>query len=768
LKLTRLGAYETFTANNTMKDSFTIFRCTLTFLVAASFAQPAQAAGTPAEENARLLAQIEPRIKAIYERDEFAVRSFTATWLPDGSGYLKLETPAGAPAAAIARYDAAGGKRTVVVPSEKLVLPGSSRPLKLLWFQRAPSGKRFLLHGEVTEDKRRSGHWLYEPDSGVLRPLDDGPGLWFDANAFSPDGQRLLATRGADLIVLDLATGRTIPLTKDGDPGTIENGHRASWSPDGQWIAYIQSDASAVPKRAVLVPGDPTYRTFREQRYERIGGPISTFRIGVVGVEGGPTRWVALPDKPGTFYLNQASWAGNSDELLVEKLSRSRDAREFLLVNHRTGVIAKAYTETDPAWVDANLSANGGLEWIRGGQAFVIISEKDGWRRAYVVSRDGSGMRPITPAGSDLIARGQVDDKNGWFYYDASPTNATQRYLYRARLDGTGVPERLTPPDQPGSHRYVLSPDSRWALHTYSTFDKPPVTDLVQLPEHRSVRVLEDNATLAARVKPRIARPTEFLQLDIGGGVVMDAWMITPRDFDPAKKYPVFVYVYGEPAGQTVMDDWRGGGHALFHRAVADLGYLVVSMDNRGTPAPKGAAWRRAVFGSLGPLSTEEQAAGLKALARLCPFVDLSRVGIWGWSGGGSNTLNAMFRKPDHYHVGIAVVPKPQPQYYNAWYQEIYMRTPKENPEGYRTSAPITYAEGLRGDLLIITGSGETNTHIEITEGLVDRLIALGKRFDYFVYPHRDHGLREGSGSEVHVRMLMVRYLLEHLPPGPR
>ena len=213
---------------------------------------------------ARLLAQIEPRIKAIYERDEFAIRSFTATWLPDGSGYLKLETPAGASAAEVARYDAASGKRTVVVPSEKLVVPGSSRPLKLRWFQRAPSGNRFLLHGDITEGERRSGHWLYEPESGALRPVDDGPGLWFDANAFSPDGQRLLATRGADLIVFDIASGRTIPLTKDGDPGTIENGHRASWSPDGQWIAYIQSDSSAVPKRAVLVPGDPTYRTFRE------------------------------------------------------------------------------------------------------------------------------------------------------------------------------------------------------------------------------------------------------------------------------------------------------------------------------------------------------------------------------------------------------------------------------------------------------------------------------------------------------------------------
>ena len=741
-------------------------RCALTFLVVAALARPAQAASPATEESTRLLAQAEPRIKAIYETDEFRMRSFRATWLPDGSGYLKLETPDGASGAEIARYDSASGKRTVVVASEKLLVPGTSERLRIHGFVCSTTGKCLLLHKDETSDGHGNDHWLYEPATGALRPVKAGRGARFDSKAFSPDGQRLLGSRGADLIVFDMANGRTIPLTNDGDPDTIENG-LASWSPDGKWIVYVRTDSSTVPKRAVLVPGDPTYRTFRETRYERIGGPISTLRIGIVGVEGGPTHWIELADKPGTFYLNQVSWAGNSDELLVEKLSRSRDAREFLIANHRSGAIANAYAETDPAWVDMEPSANEGLEWIRGGQAFVIISERDGWRRAYVVSRDGSGITPITAAGSDLIARGQVDDKNGWFYYFASPTNATQRYLYRARLDGTGTPERLTPPDQPGSHRYVFSPDSRWTFHTYSTFDKPPVTDLVQLPEHRSVRGLEDNATPAARIKPLIARPTEFLQLDIGGGVVMDAWMIKPRDFDPMKKYPVLVYVYGEPAGQTVLDDW-GSGQALFHRAVADLGYIVVTMDNRGTPAPKGAAWRRAVFGSLGPLSTEEQAAGLKALALLCPFVDLARVAIWGWSGGGSNTLNAMFRKPDVYHVGIAVVPKPQPQYYNAEYQEIYMRTPKDNPEGYRTCAPINYSEGLRGDLLIITGSGESNTHIEITEGLVDRLIALGKRFDYFVYPNRDHGLSEGKGSLAHVRMLIARYLIEHLPPGPR
>ncbi len=399
----------------------------------------------------------------------------------------------------------------------------------------------------------------------------------------------------------------------------------------------------------------------------------------------------------------------------------------------------------------------------------MLLSERDGWRHAYVISRDGKTQSLLTKQASDIIARGPVDEPGGWFYFLASPNNATQRYLYRIRLDGKGDAERVTPADQPGTHKYDFSPDRKWAFHTRSTFDSPPVIDLVELSEHRSVRVLEDNAECRRRVSPLISQPTEFLKLDIGDGVVMDAWMIKPRDFDSKKKYPVFVFIYGEPHGQTVLDDWTGGqNHSMFHRMIADFGDLVVSMDGRGTPAPKGAAWRRAVFGSLGPLSTEEQAAGVKELGRTRSFVDLSRVGIWGWSGGGSNTLNALFRKPDVYHVGIAVAPKPQPELYNAWFQEIFMRTREENPEGYRQAAAINFAEGLRGDLLIVHGTGETNTHLQITEGLVDRLIELGKRFDYMAYPNRDHGLREGKGTAVHLRLLMTRYLIEHLPPGPR
>ncbi|MHB8974720.1 MAG: S9 family peptidase [Pirellulaceae bacterium] len=652
----------------------------------------------------------ESRLRAIYERDELRAKRFLADWLPDSTGYTVMEPAPDGKEQVLVRYDAASGNRTV------LDLPRKEVP-------------------------SRSGD-------------------------ISPDGQRTLFTEKGNLYVRDLSSDRKVQLTHNAADSAVSN-DQAAWSPDAKWIVFVQSDESDVRLRPVLVPSDPTYPEVQQVRFARVGEAIPTLRIGVVDAQGKETRWLSVPIAAEGYYLGQVEWAGNSQELLIEKLSRFRDEREFLLGDISTGAIRRIFHESDPAWVVASQGTNDGLMWIRDGQAFIVLSEKDGWRHAYVYGRDGRELACLTPGAYDIVERAVVDEAGGWFYFYASPNNATQKYLYRVRLDAAAEPERVTPADQSGTHDYDFSPDAKWAFHTYSTFDTPPVVELVQLPEHHVVRMLEDNQELRRKMESVISQPTEFFQLEIGQGVVMDAWMIKPSDFDSSKKYPVFVYVYGEPHAQTVLDAW-GTVHADFHRVIADLGYLVVSIDNRGTPAPKGAAWRRAIFGSLGPLSTEEQASGVKELGRTRPYVDLSRVGIWGWSGGGSNTLNAMFREPDVYHVGIAVAPKPQPQLYNAWFQEIYMETPETNPDGYRRSAPINFAEGLRGNLLIIHGTGETNTHLQITEGLVDRLIELGKRFDYMAYPQRDHGLREGRGTAVHLRMLMTRYLLEHLPPGPR
>ncbi len=648
------------------------------------------------------------RLKGIYEKNEFSAGRFSGKWLADSSGYSLQQRDPKTGKSKLVHYDVVTGNQMDAKP-----------PL-----QRVNARRRV-----------------------------------------SPDGKRQLEFRDGNMFVRELSTGQLSQLT-DRPRGRDIGFRESSWRPDGKQVAFIESDQTDVKKRSMLVPSDPSYPGVREQRFARVGEKIGSLRVGIVDPKGDNLKWLPIESPEEGYYLGLVQWAGNSDELLVERLSRSRDTREFFLASV-DGTLKRIFHESDPAWVVASQAKNSGLIWVRDGKEFIVISEKDGWRHAYLYSREGKELAILTPGDYDIIDRGTVDESGGWYYFYASPENATEKYLHRVSLDGSGSLERLTPNGQAGTHGYEFSPNCKWAFHTYSTFDKPPIVELVEISSHRVIKKLDDNEQLRKIATAVISRSTDFIKLDIGSGVTMDAWMIKPREFDESKKYPIFVYVYGEPHAQTVLNEW-GAGQSHFLRVIADLGYLVVSIDNRGTPAPKGAAWRRSVFGSLGPISTEDQAAGLKELGRMRSYVDLSRVGIWGWSGGGSNTLNALFRKPNDYHVGIAVVPKPQPHLYNAWFQEIYMRTRAANPDGYQRSAPINFADGLQGKLLIVTGSGETNTHIQIIEGLVDRLVELGKAFDYMVYPNRNHGLREGPGTLVHVRMLIARYLLEHLPPGPK
>ena len=649
-----------------------------------------------------------PRLQAIYDRGAFRPAPFQASWLPDSSGFTAQE---------------------------------------------------------INSHTNESTLWHYDVPSGERSRVETPPGKQPDRRRLSPDGKLRLELLDGELFVRTLDTDERTQLTKRAAERDVSY-RSPTWSPDSQHIVFVESDSTEVRRRSMLVPGDPSYPTVREDVFIRVGGKLPTLRIGVADCLSREIDWLPIEAPEEGFYLHQVEWAGNSKEVLVEIQSRFRDKRQLLLAS-TDGTVKQIFNETNEAWAVGSHGINSGLQWIRDGDAFIVISEKDGWRHAYLCSRDGSHETKLTTGNYDIINRAVIDEDGGWYYFYASPENGTQKYLHRVPLDGSGTLQRITPGDQPGTHDYDFSPDAQWAIHTYSTLNSPPILELVQLPDHRVVRVLEDNSELRERSRQVISHPTEFLQIDIGDGVVMDASMTKPKDFDATQKYPVLVYVYGEPYLQTVLDRW-GAAQIDFHRVVADMGYLVVSIDNRGTACPKGAAWRRSIFGSLGPLSTKDQADALKKLAQMRPYVDLSRVAIWGWSGGGSNTLNAMFREPDLYRVGIAVVPKPQPWLYNAWFQEIYMRTREVNPDGYEKSAPINFAEGLKGRLLIITGSGETNTHIQIIEGLVDRLIELGKPFDYMVYPNRDHGLREGPGTVVHVRMLILRYLIEHLPPGPR
>jgi dipeptidyl-peptidase 4 len=573
--------------------------------------------------------------------------------------------------------------------------------------------------------------------------------------------------------VQDLATDAVRPLTTDGSAtlidGTsdwvneeelkIRDGFR--WSPDSQSIAFWQFDTTGVGDYTLINDTAERYPVTTQYLYPQPGTTNSSVRAGVVSANGGAVRWINLPGDPRQHYIARLDWVPNSNELVIQYLNRLQNSNTVFIANAQTGDARPFFEDTDKAWVDVVDTFN----WVQNNKSVVWLSERDGWRHAYLVSRATGQPQLITNFAADVMQEIAVDDKNGWFYFEASPDNATQAYLYRSRLDGSGSPQRVTLSDQPGSHRYDLSPDGQWAFHIYSTFNKPPVTELVRLPDHKPVRVLQTNDELARKAQELVSSPTEFFKVPVSNGVTLDGYMIRPPNFDPSKKYPVLVQVYGEPAANIVRDAW-GGNNRLFHSLIAREGYIVVSFDNQGTPAPKGREWRKVVYGSVGVLSAAQQADAIRELAKERSYIDPSRLAIWGWSGGGSNTLNLMFRSPGLFKAGIAVAPVADEAHYDTIYQERYMGLPQDNVQGYHDGSPINFAGNLTGHLLVIHGSGDDNVHFQGTEMLINKLVELGKPFDFMDYPNRTHSISEGPGTSFHIYSLIGRYLEEHVPPG--
>jgi dipeptidyl-peptidase-4 len=405
------------------------------------------------------------------------------------------------------------------------------------------------------------------------------------------------------------------------------------------------------------------------------------------------------------------------------------------------------------------------MKWIDEGRYFTWTSERDGWRHMYLISADGEDIKLLTPGEYDVISILKIDDKAGWVYYIASPSNAAQKYLFRTKMDASGETKRLTPMNQPGTHSYQISKDSKWAIHTFSSFDNPPRIAMISLPDHKTARVLENNTELREKFSKVKCAPTEFFKIDIGDGVQLDGWCIKPSHFDPKKKYPLFFYVYGEPAGQTVLDSW-GRAKRIWYRMLAEQGYIVVSIDNRGTPAPRGRAWRKSVYRQIGILASADQAAATRAIIKEWPFIDADRVGIWGWSGGGSMTLNALFRYPELYHTGMALAFISNQRNYDTIYQERYMALPETNEDGFRDGSPITFAKNLEGNLLIAYGTGDDNCHFQNCQVLINELIEHEKHFTMMAYPNRTHSINEGEGTTRHLFELLTKYLNDNLPAG--
>lgn len=716
-------------------------------------------------------------LERIFKENEFKLNHFgPAVWLEDGSGYTTLEESGKFPMAKdIIKYNPKSRKRSILVNANQLIPKGAQNPLLISDYQWSADGKKLLVFTNterVWRYETRGDYWVLNIVSGELSQLGKfaKPSTMMFAK-FSSDAKKVGYVVKNNIFVEDLITSEVLQLTHDGSSriinGTFDwvyeeeldcrDGFR--WSPDSKTIAYWQSDTEGTGVFYLINNIDSLYSKPIPFPYPKAGTTNSAVKVGVVSATGGETKWFDIPGDPRNNYLARMDFIPNSNEVMIQQLNRLQNRNSVWIANVKTMEFDKILTDKDDAFLDIHDN----IQWLDKEKYFTWTSEKDGWRHLYKVSRNGKEMDLITKGDFDVVNINCIDEKGGYVYYIASPTNFTQRYLYRSRIDGKSVAERISPNDIEGKFSYQMSPDAKWAIATFQNSTTPNKISVVNIPGHKEITLLEDNSKIKAKYDALNLNSKEFIKIDIGD-IVLDGWMIKPRGFDSSKKYPLIFYVYGEPWNSTVQDRWQH--RDMWHQYMAQQGYVVMSVDNRGTNVPRGRAWRKSIYRQVGILAAHDQAKAAREILKRFHFIDADRVGIWGWSGGGQMTMNCMFRYPEIYKTGIAVSFVSDQRLYDTIYQERYMGLPDDNEEGYYNGSPINHASKLEGNLMIIHGTADDNVHYQNFEMLVDELIKHNKLFSMMSYPMRTHGISERANTPLHLRRTMEDFWKKNLSPG--
>ncbi len=718
-------------------------------------------------------------LERIFSSSEFRIKQAPKLrWFDSGNSYTTLEPSIEHQDRFDLVSNQPGEGSNILIRAADLIPEGEEMPLEIENYEWSGDKSKVLIYTNSVKVWRlntKGDYWVYDVESKKLEKLggpDAKPSTLMFAK-FSPDGSRVGYVREHNVYVEDLASHSIRALTTDGTEkvinGTFDwvyeeefrcrDGFR--WSPDGSKIAYWRIDATYIRNFLMINTTDSVYSYTVPVQYPKAGEKPSEAKIGVVNADGGETTWMNFPGDPSNNYLPRMIWAPDSKSLLVQHLNRPQNLNRVTSCDVLTGATNIIYEDKETAWLDVVND----FQFLDNGKSFTWVTQKSGWKAAYIIT-NGEEKR-ISPDGLDMMSISLLSETSDWLYYIASPENATQRYLYRIKMSGKGKAQRVTPDDQPGWHQYQVAPNAKYAVHSYSLAGQPWIHELVSLPDHKVIQTLVTNDELSSSVK-EVDRPkVEFFDVKASDGVTLECWMMKPTDFDPNKKYPVLFYVYGEPAGQTVVDRW-GGNNYLWHTMLTQQGYIVMSVENRGTPGPKGREWRKSVYGQIGVQSSKDQSEGALAIIEKFDFVDEERIGIWGWSGGGAMTLNMMFRYPEIYKTGMSVAPVTNQLLYDNIYQERYSGVPQLMPESYEKGSAINFAQNLKGNLLLVHGTGDDNVHYQHTEQLVNKLIEHNKIFSMMAYPNRTHSIREGVNTSRHLREILTRYLNDNLPAGGR
>lgn len=697
-------------------------------------------------------------------------------WAKDGYQYYHAEHDG-----SIVELDTRDSAKKTVILTKQMLTPQGKPALAVSGFTFSEDGNKVMIFTNTQRVWRyntRGDYWVYDVAAKTLKQLGIGkPESSLMFAKFSPDGTKAAYVSGHNLYVEDLATGNIKPLTTDGEKklinGTFDWAYEEEfdcrdgfrWSPDSKMIAYWQIDARKIKNYLMLNTTDSIYPYTIPVEYPVAGEDPSSCKVGVVDINTAKTTWIDVPGDNIQHYIPRMEWTTNSNNIILEQLNRAQNDSKIFVGNVSNGTTHVIHEEKSDTWIDGKSRWNNGnpvgWDWLKDGKSFIWISEKDGWKHIYTITSEGK-EKLITRGNYDVINLGCIDEANGYVYFTASPTNATQAYLFRVKLNGSSkTPERLTPTDLPGTHSYVISPNGKIAMHTFSNSYTPYQNEVVSLPDNKHI----SGAHMAVK-KDAKNKPT-FFKVKTVDGIEMDGWMVKPTNFDSTKKYPVVFSVYAEPAGLTVADRWGVGRNGLYVGNMADDGYIYMAIEGRGAPAPKGAPWRHSIYKNIGIINIRDQAMGCKEI-RKWPFVDSTRIAVHGWSGGGSTTLNLLFQYPDLYQTGIAVAAVGWQLSYDNIYQERYMGVPTDDAsrEPFIKGSPVTYAKNLRGNLLYMHGTGDDNVHYRNAELLINELIKYNRQFQLMSYPNRSHGIFEGDGTTLFLRTLFTNYLKQHCAAG--
>lgn len=697
-------------------------------------------------------------------------------WTPDGNAYYSF-TKKGVEIVDVLHP----GKDQTLLNSNELIPAGSSEALQVQSFQVSPDDKSLLLFAntkKVWRDNTRGDYWIFDKNTKKLTQLGKGlPSSSLMFAKYSPDGKKIAYVSKHNIYVEDLSNNQFTKITSDGTDGMIngtfdwvyeeefgtQDGFR--WSPDGNKIAYWKLDARGTKNFLMINNTDSLYSFTVPVEYPKVGENPSGCSIWFYDLASKSTKKADIAGDEIQNYIPRMEWVLDSKSVILQQLNRKQNQSKIIVADASSGNSKTIYTETDAAWIDIKSRWNdndpSGWDWIENGKEFLWLSEKDGWRHIYKIDMSGKETL-ITKDAFDVIKPEFFDVQNKQIYFSASPNNATQKYLYKISMKG-GKAQKVTPETYTGSNKYTISPNGKIAMFKNNSVNAISMGSVISLPEHKELVA----AKRTAKADPAKSK-AEFFQITTEDGVTLDGWVVKPKNFDPNKKYPVVFTVYGEPAMQTVTDSFYTGWNDLYVGDMAQDGYLYVSLENRGTPAPRGREWRKSVYRKIGQLNIRDQAMGAKALFAKWPYADTSRVAVWGWSGGGSSTLNLLGQYPDIYQTGIAIAPVANQLFYDNIYQERYMGLPQENREDFVNGSPLAYAKNLKGNLLLVHGTGDDNVHYQNTEVYVNELVKYNKQFQLMSYPNRTHSIDEGEGTSLHLATLFTKYLKEHCPPGAR